>query len=95
MDGVNSDVSSRVPVFRYMISGCDGKAEYIGEPQVPQKKRSTGAPLSVAVSTKTFGSPVNLKSDFLIPASVENAEPACFWQFLQWHIASINEVSGI
>ena len=60
-----------------------------GEPQRPQKYRCTVLPLSVSLSSYNAGVPRRENSALGTPASVEKAEPAWRWQFLQWQIACI------
>lgn len=61
--------------------------ETMGEPQVPQKWRETGWPLS-PISSNTRVSPCREKAASVTAMTSEKALPDCRWQWRQWHTAA-------
>jgi hypothetical protein len=62
--------------------GIAGALEMIGDPHSGQKTRYTGWPLS-PLSLKVLVAPSIDIADSGTQTTIENALPACLWQFLQ------------
>lgn len=83
--GLNHDVSSSVPALMKSHIGVAVASDSTGEPHFGQNLRTTGRVESPISWNSARGSPESASEPFGTATSMENAEPDCLWQCLQWH----------
>ncbi|MNY14638.1 hypothetical protein D3C86_1478230 [compost metagenome] len=80
---------SSVPAFTSTTPGIVDTRVRMGDPQLPQKWRYEGCPLSPR-SSNTLVSPCCVKLASFTKRLNENRLALCFWQCRQWQMAAVS-----